>query len=120
MSSEDVRKPFGDEADLLKKYPNNYDFGPKNTGDITDPDNVYYYKNKYNDNDFTTADGGLPGSQTNLSYILSYAMYLCIFSCTKIGGNALIKRFYPTSNNQEIYMMYIFYSSFENTIIYKP
>ena len=120
MSEKDIRKAFGDEANLVEKNPENYDFGPKNTGDITDPDNLHYYRKHYGDNDFVTCDGGLPGSQTDISYILGYSMYLGIFSCTKKGGNAVIKRYVPISNNQELYMLYLFHMSFEKTIIYKP
>ena len=43
----DERKAFGDEANLLKKYPNNYDFGIGETGDITDFNNILYFTSNY-------------------------------------------------------------------------
>ncbi len=120
MSKEDARKAFGDEANMLKKYPDNYDFGPKMTGDITDPANLRYYFKNYPDNDLVTNDGGLAGNQHDLSYILGFAIYLTVFGCTKIGGNAIIKRYFPISNNQELYMLYTWNNLFGETLVYKP
>ena len=115
---KDERIAFGDEANMLKKYPNNYDFGYNDSGDITDYKNIEYYRK--NDNDFVTADCGLPYNQKELAYILSYAQYLMIFACCKVGGNCVLKRFIPIENTQEIYMMYLFYCVFDKVIIYKP
>jgi len=120
IKSDDDRKAFGDEANLLKMYPSNYDFGIGESGDITDYRNIIYYSKKYSQNDLTTADCGLPYSQSDLSYVLSYATYLMIFCTTKKGGCSIVKRYVPISNNQEIYLLYLFYQSFEQTIIYKP
>ena len=115
----DERKAFGDEANLLKKYPKNYDFGIGETGDITDHNNILYYKEKHGNNDFVTADCGLPLTQKLLSYKLTFSMYLAVFALLKKGGNCLIKRHVPVDNNQEIYMLYLFYESFEKVVMYK-
>jgi hypothetical protein len=120
LSKHDQREAFGDEAQLVQKHPNNYDFGPKKTGDIIDPENIRYYAKHYNKNDLVTADCGLPYRQKDLSYILSFATYLLVFLTTSEHGNALIKRYVPINNNQEIYMMYLFYVSFKKTILFKP
>ena len=40
---------FKAEQRLLDKYRSNLDYGPKNTGDITDLENIKYYKKKYFD-----------------------------------------------------------------------
>jgi hypothetical protein len=116
----DERKAFGDEANLLKKYPNNYDFGIGETGDITDFNNILYYKKNHGNNDFVTADCGLPLTQKVLSYKLTFSMYLAVFATLKKGGNCIIKRNVPIDNNQEIYMLYLFYQLFEKVIMYKP
>jgi hypothetical protein len=116
----DERKAFGDEANLLKKYPKHYDFGIGETGDITDYNNILYYKKKHGNNDFVTADCGLPLTQKLLSYKLTFSMYLAVFALLKEGGNCLIKRHVPIDNNQEIYMLYLFYESFEKVVMYKP
>ena len=116
----DERIAFGDEANMLKKYPENYDFGYNKSGDITDYKNIEYYRKNYNDNDFITSDCGLPFIQKNLGYILSYSQYLMIFSCCKIGGNCVLKKYVPIDNTQEIYMLYLFYCLFDKVIIYKP
>ena len=120
MSKEDVRKAFGDEANLVKLHPNNYDYGYDKTGDINNYKNVKYYRDKYPDNNLTTADCGLPLCQEELGHILAYSTYLMVFCTTKNGGNSIIKRYVPINNNQEIYLLYLFYQSYEKTIIYKP
>jgi len=117
---DDKRLAFGDDANMLKKYPNNYDFGYDKSGDITDYKNIEYYRKNQCNNDFMSADCGLPYSQKKLSNILAYSQYLMIFSCCKIGGNCVIKKNLPIENTQEIYMLYLFYCIFDKVIIYKP
>ena len=51
---------------------------------------------------------------------MGFSIYLSIFGCTKIGGNAIIKRYFPISNNQELYMLHLWHSLFGETIAYKP
>lgn len=117
---DDERVAFGDDGNILKKYFTHYDFGPHKTGDINNPDNLEYYKNKYGDNDFVTADCGLPLNQKDLSYQLTYSMYISVFSTLKKGGSCIIKRHVPVSDNQEITLLYIAYNSFDKLIMFKP
>jgi 23S rRNA U2552 (ribose-2'-O)-methylase RlmE/FtsJ len=116
-----IQVAFGDDAGLLRKHRKNYDFGPLNTGDITDPVNIEYYRKKYNHtNDFITADCGLSSEYKHLSGKLAYSTFLLIFATLKQGGNCLIKRILPIDNQQEIILLYIFYLSFEKMHFYKP
>jgi len=119
LSETDKRKAFGDDAGILKKYGEHYDFG-NGSGDINDPENLEYYKTNCNDNDFVTADCGLPLSQKNISNILTLSMFLSVLSVLKNGGSCIIKRYVPIDNAQEIFLLNLFYNSFEQTIAYKP
>lgn len=113
-------KAFDDEAGLLKRFPNRYDFGPKNTGDVTDTDNIQYYAKKYTNIDLVTADCGVSIMMSEYSHKLSFATYVFILALLKKGGNSLIKRYIPINNNQEIFMIYLYYLHFEKLIFYKP
>ena len=117
---EDERVAFGDDGNILKKYFTHYDFGPKKTGDINDPDNLQYYQNKYGDNDFVTADCGLPYTQKDISSLLSFSMFLSVFVALKKGGSCVIKRHLPLEENQEIGLLYISYIIFDKMMLYKP
>lgn len=119
LSETDERKAFGDDAGILKRYGKHYDFG-NGTGDINDPENLEHYKTNCGDNDFVTADCGLPLSQKNISNILSLSTFLSVLSVLKNGGSCIIKRHVPIDCAQEIFLLNLFYNSFEQTIAYKP
>ena len=118
--TDDERVAFGDDGNILKKYRANYDFGPKDTGDINDPENLEYYQTYYGNNDLVTADCGLPYIQKNLSPLLAFSMFLSIFSVLKKTGSCIIKRTLPISDNQEIFLLYLTYTLFDQMIFYKP
>ena len=120
QDASDKRTAFGNDADILKKYADHYDFGPKQTGDINDPINLEYYTNNCGDNDFVTADCGLPLVQKDISNILTFSMFLSVFSVLKNGGSCIIKRHVPIDCAQEIYLLDLFNQSFDQMITYKP
>ena len=47
-------------------------------------------------------------------------MFLSVLSVLKNGGSCIIKRHVPIDNAQEIFLLNLFYNSFEQTIAYKP
>jgi len=106
------------DENMLNNYYENYDFGADNTGDITLFNNMQYYRKNHVNYDLVTA--GCSTQHNDTGYILSYSQYLMIFSCCKIGGNAILKRIFPIENTQELSMLYLFYCLFETTIVYKP
>lgn len=120
LTKDNLNVAFGDSAGLVKKNPDKYDFGYNGSGDITDVKNIEYYKQKYPDNDFITADCGLPSENKDLSGKLTLSTYLLIFALLKKGGNCLIKKIMPIDNQQNIILLYIFYLSFEKMYFYKP
>jgi hypothetical protein len=81
---------FGDQANLVKNNPSNYDFGVDGTGDITNWKNILHYKNKCGDNNFVTADCGLSSENMDLSPSLNFSTYMMVFSVLAKGGSCVV------------------------------
>jgi hypothetical protein len=113
---------FGDRLGLLKNFPNNWDFGPTMSGDITDYTNFIYYvkycvKNKV---DLITFDCGISQDlKSSRLPKLNYAIMLFILLATPIGKNGLFKIFIPFGNT-EICFIYLLSVYFERIIFFKP
>ena len=118
---------FADSYGLMKKFPNNWIFGPKNTGDITDIDNINYYAKNYNNINFITSDCGL--TKENLDgYVhkehsmsnLTLCEILFLLKILQKNGCFVIKVFMPIKSKINVSLLYILYQSFEKLCIYKP
>jgi 23S rRNA U2552 (ribose-2'-O)-methylase RlmE/FtsJ len=113
---------IGDDYELMAKYPNNWDFGPKNTGDITDATNIKYYGTIYNDVDLLTADCGTDWGDNDLfSSKLMYGQLLFILNSLPVGKSFVIKYYVPFIHYPaQLALFYIIYQSFEEISFYKP
>jgi hypothetical protein len=113
---------IGDDYDLMKKYPDKWDFGPKNTGDITDPDNIKYYGSVYDDIDLLTSDCGTDWAGDDLiSSKLMYGQLLFILNNLPAGKNFVIKYYMPFIHYPaQLALFYIIYQSFSEISFYKP
>jgi 23S rRNA U2552 (ribose-2'-O)-methylase RlmE/FtsJ len=113
---------LGDDYDLMKKYPEKWDFGPKNTGDVTDSDNIKYYGTVYNDVDLLTSDCGTDWSGDDLiSSKLMYGQLLFILNNLPKGKNFVIKYYIPFIHYPaQLALFYIIYQSFKEVSFYKP
>ena len=113
---------IGDDYELMAKYPNNWDFGPKNTGDITDSTNIKYYGTVYNDVDLLTADCGTDWGDNDLfSSKLMYGQLLFILNSLPVGKSFVIKYYVPFIHYPaQLALFYIIYQSFEEISFYKP
>jgi hypothetical protein len=113
---------LGDDYDLMRKYPDKWDFGPKNTGDVTDPDNIKYYGSVYDDVDLLTSDCGTDWSGDDLiSSKLMYGQLLFILNNLPSGKNFVIKYYIPFIHYPaQLALFYIIYQSFEEISFYKP
>jgi hypothetical protein len=107
------------EENIIKKYPENYDFGKTGTGDITEIENILHYKNKYKNINFVTVDCVPLDTNSNKSQ-LSFCSIVTALSVLNEGGNGVFNRNLPIDNNQEIFLLYLLYLSFEKLIFYKP
>ena len=116
---------FSDEYKLMKNYPERWDFGITNTGDITDINNIKYYREKYENNKLhlVAGDCGIPSvfgtNIESLSEKLAYAQKLLMLSILKKGGNFILKVYLPTATPIFISFLYFIYQRFNNIEIYK-
>jgi hypothetical protein len=111
---------FKDNWGLIKKYKNNWKFGADNTGDITNIKNIEWY-HKYCENiDFLTFDCGTSMATGDLAYnIEMYMIYFGLYN-TPLDKTCLMKIIYPINDSNIIVMLYYFYQSFKEVVIYKP
>lgn len=112
------KKIFKPEDALAKEYRDNYDYGPKDTGDVTDLENIKYYRKRNYKRHFhiISADCGLDCSddfaaqeKTLLKVILGQA--LLAISLADKGTNYFFKLFsmYESLTCEIIYLMsYLF------------
>ena len=109
-----------DEYGLIKKYLNRWDFGPKNTGDITDVNNILYYISKYPGKKFLTADCGTSWDERELTSKLKYCMIILILGILEVGGNFVFKTLMPVNEPIIISLYYIMLYRFRKLIFFKP
>jgi 23S rRNA U2552 (ribose-2'-O)-methylase RlmE/FtsJ len=93
-------KIFKAEKDLLEKHKKKLDYGPKNTGDITDPDNIKYYYSihKMSKWDFITSDCGLDCSndftqQESVLVPIYTGAFLTAIGISRKGSHYVFKMF---------------------------
>jgi len=89
-----------DSFKMLNKYKNNYDFGPKNNGNLIYDYNINYYFNhiEKNEYDLITADCGMPLDKDNCDILsnLESNILLLILKTKKDGISKIV---YPFHNN---------------------
>jgi 23S rRNA U2552 (ribose-2'-O)-methylase RlmE/FtsJ len=94
------KKIFKVENKLLSTYHDKLDYGPKNSGDITDVYNILYYQKKYKNMNFDliTSDCGLDCSadfsqQENKLIKIFFGAFLCAIGVSNEGNNYIFKMF---------------------------
>lgn len=120
---------ISDTYGLIKKYPNKWLYGKDNTGDITNIDNIYYFKDKIKDKniDLITSDCGLSFddfrtynyTEEKISFI-NFNQILVILFCLPIGKSFILKTFLPQIQAANISLNNILYNLFEKLHFYKP
>lgn len=124
----DKYEVLGDAYDLIKKNPNKWLFGPKDTGDISDLANINYYLNMSKKYNITTSDCGIKfGNKLDSEDIeyetvilpLTLGMYITLIGTLEIGGTCFYKIFMPSTSDVTIYMVFLMYKYFEKVIFYK-
>ena len=132
-------KPLGDSYDLIKNNPTKWLWGSDNTGDITNVNNIKWFKNYINTKFLTPnnnklhliiGDGGLGTGNNTLSLQkLDLAQVIMVLACSSIGGSCIIKHFTPYMTNHPetinatsffISFLYLYYVTFEEVIFFKP
>jgi 23S rRNA U2552 (ribose-2'-O)-methylase RlmE/FtsJ len=99
-------------------------YGSDNTGNLYNINNIIYLKNKFNNSDFITADGGFDFSndfnnQEELSYRIIFCEIVTALSTQKEGGTFICKIF-DSHSIITIKFLYLLYSFYEEVYITKP
>ncbi|ARF12159.1 FtsJ-like methyltransferase [Klosneuvirus KNV1] len=112
---------FYDTYQFIKKTKNQWDLGPKKTGDILDPVNQQYYMEKYKDVDLLISDCGekwtgeeIPDHENLSIYELYYALLI-----PKVGGSFVIKSFAANDNRLYISLLAIICEKYETVKVFK-
>ena len=122
---------FKPEINLHKQYQNKYDYGSDATGDITNLENIKYYRQKYYDShfDIITADCGINcssdyGEQEKNSLNLVLSQVILALSLANKNTNFFFKLFTISEEltKEIIYMLSYFFTTIQicRTITTKP
>lgn len=117
---------FGDDYGYLKKYPNNWDWGADNKGDITTKINMDHYANQIRSMgaDFVTSDCGIAREEEaaigSSMLKIHIAEFVTILKGLQKGRGFVAKYFMPIYLPIEFDIMYILYMSFGKMSFYKP
>lgn len=115
------KSKFDDSFHLVCDYPGVYDFGPKNTGDITDIDNIIYYSERLKDKriDMITSDCGVSPTDPNPKIQILFASLLIILFCSS-KGTSFVQKLYPPVSEAHFNLFLLCAKYFEEFYIAKP
>ena len=112
-----------DNFKMLKRYNKNYDFGPKNNGNLFYDYNLEYYEKYIRENkiDLITADCGMPNKDES-DVIINKLESSILLIGLKTRTNIICKILYPftKSNKDTIIMIYYMYKYYKKVYFYKP
>jgi len=113
---------FKDMFGLVRRYKDNYDFGPLD-GDITKEENIYYYSNKYKV-DLILSDCGIDVSdklyeQEKENLIIFKSKIKMALNMLNNGGIFIFKT-HTLLMKSSIEHLYLLYKSFKDVYIVKP
>jgi cap2 methyltransferase len=119
---------FKDEYGFIRKYPNRWLWGVDDTGDITNPKNVEFFKKSHEHTiDLFSSDCGLGSNlryefftQEDWMSILNYSQILISLITLKLKGSAIYKFFVPFTKPLSISLLYMLSLYFEHLYIIKP
>ena len=114
-----------DQYNLQKNNPKRWLWGKDNTGDITNIDNILYYKQYCEDVNVITSDCGLYTEKHEYLYkhqkmaVINFShIFFVLYNLSK-GGNFVIKIFLPFTLKLTFSLLYILYISFNEMYFYK-
>ena len=110
-----------DDYDFIKKYPNHWDFGVDNTGDITNIENIKHYAKMAKDINVNlmTSDCGLPWGDPKY-YQVAYASYVSLLYSLPKNGTMLYKILSPIDIPLIWNLIYMTYKNFKEMYFFKP
>jgi len=114
---------FKAEDNLYKTYEDRYDYGKTETGDVTNLENIKYYRQKYYDKhfDLISADCGLDCSddfslQEKKIFKIFFGQLLVAISLADVGTNYFTKLF-TSYSLQTTNLMYLLSTLFEEVYL---
>jgi hypothetical protein len=112
---------IGDTYGFIKRYPDKWDFGSDDTGDITNIENIKYYAKMAKDMNINlmTSDCGLPWGDSKY-YQVAYASYVSILYSLPQNGTMLYKILSPIDIPLIWNLIYITYTNFKEMYFFKP
>ena len=114
-------KTIGDTYGLIKRHPNNWDWGVDGTGDITNIENIRHYAKvaKSMNANLMTSDCGLPWGDPKY-YHVAFASYVSILCSLPNNGTLLYKILSPIDIPLMWNLIYITYTNFKEMYFFKP
>lgn len=123
---KNYKRVFGNSNfNLLKNYKNRWDFGKDNSGDITNIENIKYYKKKCKNIKFMTSDCGLGFPSYDEKALLNnkrvhIAEMIFMFNNLPVDSNFVCKFYIPIYYKLDIDIIYLLIISFNEVYFYKP
>ena len=113
---------IGDQFKLIKRHPTRWDWGATGTGDITQMENIKYYKGKTEQRpmiQLMTSDAGLAMKDEGYEKV-AFASLLAILDILPIRGTMVYKILTPIDEPLILNLIYVAYCNFKELIFYKP
>jgi len=119
--SKSKKDTIGDTYGFIKKYPNHWDFGIDDTGDITNIENIKYYAKmaKEMNINLMTSDCGLPWGDPKYLQV-AYASYVSLLYSLPKNGTLLYKILSPIDTPLLWNLIYMTYRNFKEMYFFKP
>lgn len=112
---------IGDDYNLIKNYPDRWNWGADETGDISNPANIEHYRKLTEGRDIQliTSDCGVPSSNPNYVNVAFHSL-LAILTCLPRGGSMIYKILTPIDSPAIWNAIYQCYCNFKELIFFKP
>ena len=113
---------IGDQFKLIKRHPDRWDWGATGTGDITQVENIKYYKGKTEQRrpiQLMTSDAGLAMKDEGYEKV-AFASLLAILDILPVNGTMVYKILTPIDEPLILNLIYVAYCNFKELIFYKP
>lgn len=113
---------IGDTFGLIKRHPQRWDWGPTGTGDITQVENIRYYKSQIANRSpvkLITSDCGLEWGNPKYEFV-AFASYVAILDILPKGGTMIYKILSPIDLPLIWNLIYITFTNFKEMYFFKP
>jgi hypothetical protein len=110
-----------DKFGLIEQHANQWNYGVKQKGDITNIHNIMYYRDKYKHTDiqWVSGDCGIKVCEKNKSLKMHFAEILTTMLILSDGGHYVSKVYFPIVDKGLINLLYILFNQFDEFYFYK-